>query len=385
MDVASESLGDTGISAHVLRTRETLVINEDMPDAIVKYGSRILGPALEKSSVFVPLIVGDRARGLLNLLDMHREHAFSDSDVRLLQTLANSMSVALENARLFDETQRLLKETEQRNAELAVINSIQQGMAAELDFQGIVDLVGDKLREVLRTGDIGIRWHDPQDQAGPLPRTTYEHGRAYRRRAAPARATGGSQAPDGRRAQPVVYNNSRRSWRADGIAAIRRHRHEPNRVSSFPILGGDRVLGVHRRSRTTSARTPSASPTCACCSTVAASMGVALENARLFDETQRLLKETEQRNAELAVINSIQQGMAAELDFQAIVDLVGDKLREVLHDRRHRHPLVRREGRTWLHYLYVYEHGVRLRRATRASTRTVGPVQRVARRADRSC
>jgi len=31
------------------------------------------------------------------------------------------MSVALENARLFDETNRLLKETEQRKAELAVI------------------------------------------------------------------------------------------------------------------------------------------------------------------------------------------------------------------------------------------------------------------------
>ena len=46
----------------------------------------------------------------------------SASDVRLLETLAASMSVALENARLFDETQRLLKETERRNAELAVIN-----------------------------------------------------------------------------------------------------------------------------------------------------------------------------------------------------------------------------------------------------------------------
>jgi GAF domain-containing protein len=47
--------------------------------------------------------------------------------VRLLETLANSMSVALENARLFDETQRLLKETEQRAAELAIINSVQEG------------------------------------------------------------------------------------------------------------------------------------------------------------------------------------------------------------------------------------------------------------------
>ena len=88
-------------------------------------------------------------------------------------------------------------------------------------------------------------------------------------------------------------------------------------------------------------------------------MGVALENARLFDETQRLLKETEQRAAELAVINSIQQGMAAELDFQAIVDLVGDKLREVFAHRRHRHPLVRRRQRSVVHYLY----DVRARRA----------------------
>ena len=70
------------------------------------------------------------------------------------------MGVALENARLFAETQRLLKETEQRNAELAVINSIQQGIAGSLSFQAIVELVGDKLREVLRIDTIGIRWYD---------------------------------------------------------------------------------------------------------------------------------------------------------------------------------------------------------------------------------
>ena len=166
---------EAGITAHVLRTRETLVINEDMPGAIAKYGSRMLGPAVEKSSVFVPLISGERAHGLVNLLDMHREHAFSQSDVRLLQTLANSMSVALENARLFDETQRLLKETERRSSELAVINSIQQGMAAELNFQAIVDLVGDKLRALFNTGDIAFRWRDEKtDLVHQL--FVYEHG-----------------------------------------------------------------------------------------------------------------------------------------------------------------------------------------------------------------
>ena len=91
-----------------------------MEEETQKYGSyTIPGSQEEKSAVYVPLVAGDQARGLINLIDMDREHAFSESDVRLLQTLANSMSVALENARLFDETQRLLKETEERNAELA--------------------------------------------------------------------------------------------------------------------------------------------------------------------------------------------------------------------------------------------------------------------------
>ena len=58
-------------------------------------------------------------------------------------------------------------------------------------------------------------------------------------------------------------------------------------------------------------------------------MGVALENARLFDETKRLLTETDQRAAELAIINGVQQGLAAELDMQAMYDLVGDKIQEI--------------------------------------------------------
>ena len=58
-------------------------------------------------------------------------------------------------------------------------------------------------------------------------------------------------------------------------------------------------------------------------------MGVALENARLFDETKRLLTETDERAAELALINGVQQGLAAELDLQAMYELVGDKIQEI--------------------------------------------------------
>ena len=44
----------------------------------------------------MPLKVGDKVTGYVSLQNIDVEHAFSDSDVSLLATLANSMSVALE-------------------------------------------------------------------------------------------------------------------------------------------------------------------------------------------------------------------------------------------------------------------------------------------------
>ena len=73
-------------------------------------------------------------------------------------TLAGSLSVALENARLFDETKRLLAETDERAAELALINSVQEGLAQNLDMQAMYDLVGDRIQEIFdaQVVDIGI-------------------------------------------------------------------------------------------------------------------------------------------------------------------------------------------------------------------------------------
>jgi GAF domain-containing protein len=170
MTVESFPLAETGFGSHVIRTRQTLVINEDVEQAVEKYGSRVLpGTEMPKSQVLVPLVAGDQARGLIEIVDVHREHAFSEPDVRLLETLANSMSVALENARLFDETQRLLKETEDRAAELAVINSVQEGLASKLDFAGIIDLVGDKLRGIFDAQITLIALVDDADDDGALP------------------------------------------------------------------------------------------------------------------------------------------------------------------------------------------------------------------------
>ena len=109
--------------------------------------------------MYVPLLVGETVTGVITIANLDRENAFGDSDVRLLETLAGSMSVALENARLFDETQRLLKEEQQRAAELAIINSVQEGLASKLDYAGhLSTLVGRQDPEIFEadTTYIGI-------------------------------------------------------------------------------------------------------------------------------------------------------------------------------------------------------------------------------------
>src|SRR5258705_6977551 len=112
----------------------------------------------------MPLVIAGEAIGRISLQNIDREHAFSDADVRLLTTIAGSLSVALENARLFEETR-------QRNAELALINEIQRGLAEHLDMQAMYDLVGERIHRIFdaQTADIGVVDRDTNSIHFPYP------------------------------------------------------------------------------------------------------------------------------------------------------------------------------------------------------------------------
>jgi len=316
-------------------------------------------PALaQRSSLIVPLIV---QRDLLGYVYVDIDGAFGrfhDGDRDLLAMLASQAAIALANVRFAEGLERKVAERttelEQRAAELAIINSIQQGIAGSLDFQGICELVGTRLREVLKSDDIGISWID-HDARTVRRLYVVEHGKRL-------------QIPDDvvesdekwericARRTPVVENTVAEHL-ASGTSVVPGTDMCLSNVM-VPIIVGDRRVGGismenHEREYAFG------ESEVRLLTTIASSMGVALQSARLFDETQRLLKETEQRNAELAVINSIQQGIAGSLDFQAIVDLVGDKLREVLNSEDIGIRWFDHETRE-AHYLYEFEHGVRL-------------------------
>jgi len=150
-----------GFRTQIVHTREPVLVNTNVAEQAAQLGQpTIPGTITPKSWLGVPMIVGEQVTGILSLQNIDRENAFDESDVRLLQTLAASMSVALENARLFDETQRLLIETEQRATELRIINSVQEELAQKLNMASIYELVGKKLWEFFQPANLSIVTYD---------------------------------------------------------------------------------------------------------------------------------------------------------------------------------------------------------------------------------
>src|SRR5687768_17303860 len=278
---------------------------------------------MPKSVLYVPLIVGNKVTSYVSLQNVDKENAFNESDVRLLETLANSMSVALENARLFDETTRLLKETEQRTAELSVINSVQGGLAKEIEIQGIYELVGEKIREIFNAQVIDIVTYDTNSNLLE-DRYAYEKG---------DRTLVGTWQPSGFRkivieTGQLLLINEDLEKKAIEFSSNVIHGEQPKSAVFVPLISRNEVKGMISLQNLDKEHAFSDSDV-SLLTTLANSMSVALESARRFDETNRLLKETEQRTAELAVINSVQEGLARELDMQAIYDLVGDRIQNV--------------------------------------------------------
>ena len=329
-----------GFSKYVLETREPLLIVENVEAESERYGSlTIAGGEDTKSVLFVPLVTGGYATGVISLQNVDREHAFSESDQQLLETLAGSLSVALENA-------RLVHETRQRNAELAVINSVQDAIAGELDDQAIYEAVGDKIREIFDAQAVQI---NTLDEATGLMHFPYVLERGERLHAEPA-APGGFTRHVLENREPLLITENV-DGEAERYGAVISAGEAPKSVLFVPLVVGGKAMGAMSLQNVDREHAFTESDE-QLLETLAGSLSVALENARLVHETR-------QRNAELALINGVQDAIAGELEPQAIYDAVGDNIRDVFDAQVVAITTVD-EATGLTHFPYIIERGERL-------------------------
>lgn len=301
-----------GFRKHVIETKQVLLHNENVAQAAEAFGNPILIGDMPKSQVYVPMIAGGEVTGIISLQDLDKEHAISQSDVNLLTTLANSMSVALESARLFDETKVLLKETEQRNTELAVINSVQEGLVREMDVQGIYDFVGEKIREVFNTQIVDIVTYD---RAADLIEDRYSYEKGDRTLLGPRKAKGFRRhvLDTG---QVLLINKDVAGQRAvyDNMVLFG---EGAKSVLFVPMIAAGKTTGVISLQNTDQEDAYSESDV-KLLTTLANSMSVALEGARLFEETKTLLGETEKGKRNVELLSEIGKQITSSLEFETI-------------------------------------------------------------------
>ncbi len=298
-----------GFRKHVLETREPMLIAEKLREVGAQYGqaAQIKGePA--RSAIFVPLILGEEVAGVISLQNLDREHAFGERDVSLLTTLAASLSVALRTGRLIDETRR-------RVAELGTINSVGEMLTAQLEIDPLLAVVGTRMQEAFEADITYIALLDDQSGMITFP---YHVERGNREQPAPLPLGEGltSRIIQGRK--PLLLNREQH-FEAIGDQVVGT---PPLSYLGVPILAGDRAIGaISVQSTVQEGRFGDTDA--ALLSTIAANVGVAVQNARLYAETR-------QRADQMAALADVGREISATLELRAVLQMIAERARTLL-------------------------------------------------------
>ncbi len=310
-----------GFRQQVIESRAPLLINRNFEEMASKYNNPLLTGEWPKSALFMPLLVDGNVKSIISIQDIDRENAFSTSDLQLLKTLSNAMSVALENAHLFEETQHLLRETEQRAHELATVNMVSAALAGELDLNALIELVGEQIRAVFKADIAFVALLDKERGIINFP---YQYGQQH---IDPIQWGEGITSKIIQSGQPLMINRDMDSQRQRmGVTLIGK------RARSFlgvPIFVGGESIGVVsvQHSDQEGVFTDSDQRLL---STIAANVGIAFKNAHLFQETERAFHAEQQAHEQTETLRSVAQALNRSLSLQEVFDLILIEIQKVI-------------------------------------------------------
>jgi signal transduction histidine kinase len=144
-----KNANDLMLAATLNRGAETLdesqIFNIEQAVLVTQSGQPLNLPSTGQSGrsvLSVPLRVKHNIIGVIQLVRQGEAYAFDTDDERLTEALALPSSVALENARLYEETERRL-------AEVSTLYTLAQRMTSSLDLNQMLDSLVVILRRVI--------------------------------------------------------------------------------------------------------------------------------------------------------------------------------------------------------------------------------------------
>ncbi|MGB6191845.1 MAG: GAF domain-containing protein, partial [Terracidiphilus sp.] len=258
--------------------------------AAYEHGERVLedGSTAQPplSMIYLPLVAQDRVLGVLSIQSFKR-NAYTEQHLKLLENLASYTTIALDNANAYQVINQRERQVSERAAELLTINRITHALASQLEKDGLIQFVGDEVRELFHAPIVYVAL---LDRATMMLHFPYAHGED-----APSRPFGtGLTSQIIRTGEPLLINEDMDTNRARlGIEQLGRHTAS---YLGVPILSGGQAIGVISvQSTDQEGRFTDADQRLL--ATIASAVGVTLHNARLFEEARLARAAAEEADA----------------------------------------------------------------------------------------
>ena len=107
----------------------------------------------------VPIVIRDEIYGVLNSF-FYEPHEFTEREIQLLQTFADSAAVAIGNAGFIEQTRRARDDAEVREREAKQLQEVTAQLASSHDMDDVLDLIGKKAMEILGCPGVAILEYD---------------------------------------------------------------------------------------------------------------------------------------------------------------------------------------------------------------------------------
>ncbi len=268
-----------GLTAYVFRTEKLLHCSAAQQAELLRQGQIIDIGAPSVDWLGVPLKTAGRTIGALVVQSYNRGTYYTDQDEELLNFVGQHVATALARA-------RLLEDTRQRVAELAAVNTVSQALISELDLATLLELVGEQIRQTFDAEIVYVALHQPRTNLIHFP---YAFGETL----SPIRYGEGLTSKIIETGQPLLINEDIGHRHAElktqriGVAA--------KSYLGVPINVRDETIGVISvQSTATEGRFDEVD--LRLLSTIAANVGIAIHNARLFEEAQQAKIAAERAN-----------------------------------------------------------------------------------------
>jgi GAF domain-containing protein/HAMP domain-containing protein len=154
-------VGEVGIVGNVASSAQARIAL-NVGDAAEYFSNPDL--PLTQSEMALPLVAGGKTLGVLDIQSTESE-AFTEEDVTTLKVLADQIAVAIENARLFSESQTALETAKRAYGEISLQGwrSLLQGRQKDL---GYISLSGDEVVPV--SGEVDADFHQAIEDGLPI-------------------------------------------------------------------------------------------------------------------------------------------------------------------------------------------------------------------------